>query len=171
MPKLNLPSGTKGRARRDGDHAKGGEARRQGNVGTGTMNLFSSLFSRKKKENIVGTERAPVNQAVARDEKPTSALPKGEDAGAYQTIIGPHVTEKASLLGSLNKYVFRVSPNSTKIDIKRAIEKLYRVKVKKVGIVSIPPKERRLGKQIGYRSGFKKAMVTLVEGNKIDVVT
>lgn len=133
--------------------------------------IMKIMFGRKKKEDIVETERAPVNQAAAKDEKPVPVLPKGEDAGAYQTIIGPHVAEKASLLGSLNKYVFRVSPNSTKIDIKKAIEKLYQARVESVNIVSIPSKERRLGKQIGYQSGFRKAIVTLAEGEKIDVAT
>lgn len=92
----------------------------------------------------------------------------GEDARAYQVILAPHQTEKAGLMASLSKYVFRVGANSNKIEIRRAIEKLYKVKVDKVAVLKLPAKARRLGRTAGFRPGFKKAMVTLAAGHKID---
>ena len=128
------------------------------------------LFGRKEKEKETKENpQGTVGAEAALVDKSTVTLSAGGDAHAYQVIVKPYLTEKASLAGAQNKYVFRVGPKANKIEIKNAIEKLYRVKVKKVAITSIPAKQRRLGKQIGFRSGYKKAVVTLQTGEKMDV--
>jgi large subunit ribosomal protein L23 len=81
------------------------------------------------------------------------------------------LTEKSSLLAALNKYVFKVAKNSGKTDIKKAIEKMYKVKVAKVAISFGRSKARKVGKYEGEKTGFKKAIVTLVEGDKIDIIS
>ena len=98
-------------------------------------------------------------------------MPKGGDEHTYAVISIPHLTEKATLLAGINKYVFKVSNNSTKIDIKKAIEKMYKVKVRKVAVALVPSKTRRVGKHEGEKPGYKKAIITLVAGDKIDIIS
>lgn len=82
-------------------------------------------------------------------------------------IHRPLVTEKATILLEQNKYVFEVVPKATKPDIKAAIESLFDVKVVSVNTMNPPRKKRRVGKFIGYKPHYKKAVVTLQEGDKI----
>lgn len=125
------------------------------------------LFGKKNKEEE-RVQTSPKEKA-AGEEIAVPVSPKPENAGPYRFIVSPHQSEKSSLLGRLNKYVFKVSPNSNKIEIKRAIEQIYRVKVEKVAILSMPFKTRRVGRHEGRKPGFKKAVITLAEGNKIEI--
>src|SRR3989338_7722427 len=105
------------------------------------------------------------------DEQPKvqpASVQLSDDSAAYGILIGPHMTEKSALLRENNQYVFKVHSGVNKIQIKSAVEKLFSVKVMEVKIVNLPEKKRRLGKTIGTRSGFKKAIVRLKEGDKID---
>lgn len=79
----------------------------------------------------------------------------------------PIVTEKATMLLEQNKYVFEVIPKATKPQIKAAIETLFDVKVKSVNTLLPPRKKRRVGKYVGYKTQYKRAIVTLVEGDSI----
>lgn len=83
---------------------------------------------------------------------------------AYKVIIEPILTEKSVNLKEINKYFFKVSNDVNKIEVKKAVEELFKVKVKNVRIVNMKPKKARLGRFEGYRSGWKKAIVTLKEG-------
>lgn len=92
-----------------------------------------------------------------------------------ETILQePHITEKATDLAGQGKYVFRVSFSANKVEIKKAVEEFYGVKVKDVNIIHIPGKRRQLGRTKGWRrglkKGFKKAIVTLQEGEKIEIM-
>ena len=129
-----------------------------------------ALFRRKKEEEVKLEEPRTKVAEEKVDKQPAVAIPKGEDAGAYQVILNSHITEKASLLNNENKYVFRVRKYANKIQIKDAIEKLYKVEVKQVAVLTMPAKYRRVGRFEGMKSGFKKAIVTLKAGNRIDVV-
>ncbi|MCX7905719.1 MAG: 50S ribosomal protein L23 [Elusimicrobiales bacterium] len=82
----------------------------------------------------------------------------------YRVIIEPVLTEKSVNQKELNKYFFKVSNDANKIEIKKAVEEIFKVKVKDVKIVKMKPKKARLGRFEGYRSGWKKAIVTLKEG-------
>jgi large subunit ribosomal protein L23 len=85
-------------------------------------------------------------------------------------LIAPHVTEKTSLaMQNNNQYTFRVKRNATKTDIKQAVELMFEgVKVKGVQIVNEPGKTRRFGRLIGRTQDWKKAYVSLVQGQTID---
>ncbi|OGI16870.1 MAG: 50S ribosomal protein L23 [Candidatus Moranbacteria bacterium RIFCSPHIGHO2_02_FULL_40_12b] len=96
-------------------------------------------------------------------------MKENADINSYNVLIEPWVTEKAHEKMSMNKYIFRVGDNSVKNSIKKAIEKLYNVSVIKVNIVNIPKKKRVSGRHIGWKAGYKKAIVTLKEGNKIEL--
>ena len=90
----------------------------------------------------------------------------------YDFIQTVQLTEKASLLGEkLNKYVFRVSPRANKIQIKQAIERLFNKKVVAVNTCNYAGKKKRERRaDFGRKPHWKKAIVTLKEGDKIDLV-
>lgn len=79
----------------------------------------------------------------------------------------PVITEKATLLLEDNKYVFDVAKKATKPEIKKAIEKLFDVTVTKVNVQNLPRKKRRMGRFMGYKPQYKRAIVTLAEGDSI----
>jgi large subunit ribosomal protein L23 len=81
------------------------------------------------------------------------------------------ITEKATLLSEHNKVVFRVAQDSTKDEIAAAIEELFKVKVTKVNTLNVQGKTKRFRGIVGKRSDFKKAIVTLAEGQSIDITT
>ncbi len=84
-------------------------------------------------------------------------------------IQAPLISEKGSLLTeAANQVLFKVRPDANKIEVKRAIEALFKVKVEKVRVARYLGKIRRVGKSMGRRSDWKKAYVTLREGDKID---
>lgn len=86
------------------------------------------------------------------------------------TLLAPHITEKTSLaMQNSNQYTFRVKRNATKTDIKQAVELMFEgVKVKGVQIVNEPGKTRRFGRLVGRTQDWKKAYVSLVQGQTID---
>ena len=88
----------------------------------------------------------------------------------YDTVKTIVRTEKGTSLEPQRQYVFRVSTSSTKIDIKRAVEEIYKVKVQAVNTVSVCGKLKRVRYKSGYTTAWKKAIVTLKEGQKIEVV-
>lgn len=79
----------------------------------------------------------------------------------------PIITEKATLLLENNQYTFEVSPKATKSQIKAAIESLFEVKVIGISTINPPRKQRRVGKFMGYRPIYKRAVITLADGNAI----
>lgn len=92
------------------------------------------------------------------------------DAGQLASIVRrPIVTEKATLLLENNQYTFEVSPQATKPEIKAAIESLFDVKVTGVSTHRPPRKKRRIGRFVGYRPHYKRAIVTLQDGDSINL--
>jgi large subunit ribosomal protein L23 len=96
---------------------------------------------------------------------------KTMDARHYDIIIAPVVTEKATMASEHNKVVFKVAAKATKPQIKDAIEKLFDVKVKSVNTIVRKGKTKVFRGQFGSQSDTKRAIVTLVEGQSIDVTT
>ena len=90
---------------------------------------------------------------------------------SYDVILAPVITEKATILSEQNKVVFRVAMDSTKDEIARAVESLFSVQVLKVNTLITKGKKKRFRGRIGVRSDVKKAIVTLAEGQSIDVTT
>jgi large subunit ribosomal protein L23 len=84
-------------------------------------------------------------------------------------LVAPHVTEKTSLaMQNSNQYTFRVRREATKPDIKAAVELMFDVKVEGVRVVNEPGKERRFGGTLGRTQDWKKAYVSLAQGQTID---
>jgi large subunit ribosomal protein L23 len=89
----------------------------------------------------------------------------------YDTILAPVITEKATVLSEQNKVVFRVAADASKDEIAAAVEALFKVNVTKVNTLNVKGKTKRFRGIIGRRSDVKKAIVTLAEGQSIDITT
>ena len=93
------------------------------------------------------------------------------DARHYDVILSPHITEKSTLLSEHNAVVFKVSGDATKPQIKEAVEALFDTKVKTVNTIVVKGKTKRWKGKPYTRSDVKKAIVTLQEGQSIDIAT
>ena len=97
--------------------------------------------------------------------------------GRNQTIMlssfiikRPHITERSTALGEFGKYVFMVAPRATKPEIRKAVKEIYKVEVASVNVVNRAGKRKRFGGTMqGRQDGYRKAIVTLKEGQKIDL--
>ena len=87
---------------------------------------------------------------------------------ARDIIKRPIITEKSYDLMTQGKYTFEVDKNANKIEIKKACETLFEVKVAKVNVINVRPKKRRVGRYEGFKPSMKKAVVTLAEGQTIE---
>ncbi|MGL4489330.1 MAG: 50S ribosomal protein L23 [Rhizobiaceae bacterium] len=93
------------------------------------------------------------------------------DLRHYDVIVAPVITEKSTLVSDHNQVVFKVAPKATKPEIKAAVEALFKVKVTAVNTIVRKGKTKRFRGTVGRQSDIKKAIVTLAEGQSIDVAT
>jgi large subunit ribosomal protein L23 len=103
----------------------------------------------------------------ARREKPVSI----SMIEAYDIILSPMVTEKSTMGSEHNQITFRVPLSANKLEIKAAVEKLFKVKVNAVNTLRQKGKLKRFRGKLGKRPDYKKAIVSLAEGEMIDVTT
>lgn len=94
-------------------------------------------------------------------------MTKYKERDLADLILKPIITEKGTIQMELGKYVFDVLPKATKPDIRAAIESLFDVTVVKVNTLTLPRKKRRVGRFVGYKAQYKRAIVTLKEGDSI----
>lgn len=99
--------------------------------------------------------------------KPQAAV----DTRHYDIVLAPHITEKSTMLSENNSVVFRVAPTASKPEIKAAIEALFNVKVTNVNTIVTKGKTKRWKGKPYQRSDMKKAIITLAEGQTIDVTS
>ena len=123
----------------------------------------------KKTEKVLDTKEIAKKENVSPTIR-TVGLKKKEHGFSYATIKEPHISEKATYLAEDNKYVFKVYPNTNKLEIKKSVEGIYGVDVLSVNVIKIPAKKRRLGKTEGFKKGHTKAIVTIKEGQKIEIL-
>ena len=130
-------------------------------------------FKKKKKEKEIAEKKKEILKKELLEkkvEKPKEKkIKKKIPFLAYKVLKSPYVTEKSTRLAKEGQYTFKVFKNANKIEIKKAIEELYGVDIKAVKIIKRPSKKRRLGRQEGLKPGFKKAIVKIKEGQKIDI--
>ena len=88
---------------------------------------------------------------------------------SHQILRRPVITEKSTMLGEMGQYVFEVARDANKIEIRRAVEEVFKVKVRAVNTIHVPGKERRMGRSKGTTSSWKKAIVTLQPGQRIEL--
>jgi large subunit ribosomal protein L23 len=106
-----------------------------------------------------------VSEAAASNAKPISV---SRQQRLMQVLLGPAVSEKSTMVGDKhNQYVFRVDRASSKADVKAAVELMFKVQVEGVQVLNVKGKEKRTGRFIGRRAGWKKAYVRLKSGQEI----
>ena len=110
---------------------------------------------------------APKKETVSAKAKPTAV--RGTSVNAYQVLLKPLVTEKAAALGAHNQYVFMIDPRMNKIEVKKAIRTIYGINPLAVRIITMQGKAVRYGRRYGVTKNWKKAMVSLKAGDKIEV--
>ena len=87
----------------------------------------------------------------------------------YDLVREPIITEQSfRLIEDHNRYTFKVDVKANKVEIKKAIEAIFDVVVIKVNTINVKPKFKKMGQHEGYTAGYKKAMVTILDGQKID---
>lgn len=87
----------------------------------------------------------------------------------YKVLLGPHISEKATVVADLNgQYVFKVATDATKLEVKHAVQQLFDVQVMGVRTVNVKGKTKRTARGLGKRSDWKKAYVSLAQGQDID---
>ena len=136
---------------------------------------FLDIFKKKKTKTSSKAARREehFHKSKEEDKSEEAARVLKEDKAfsekAFRVLLKPVVTEKSAGYDSAGVYVFKVQTSANKIEIRQAIEELYGVKVKKVNVVSVPQKSRFMKGRKGIHSGYKKAMVFLGKGEKIDI--
>jgi len=143
------------------------------------LDIFKKKDEEPKKKTVKKAVRAPKKEAkpqeagaVVEKQAPVKEEHKQKRslASVYGIVSQPHISEKSTDLGQLNKYTFEVSTNANKHQIKQAIQTIYHVDVLSVNVINIHPKRRKLGKSQGFKKGFKKAIVGIKEGQKIEIL-
>jgi large subunit ribosomal protein L23 len=129
-----------------------------------------AIFKNKtKKEEQIPDEKKDLLDKKKKETKPLEKSINKKDSIAWNFLKSPYVSEKATALSEENKYVFIVSDKANKSQVKESMQELYKVKVLNVNIVKIPRKKKRLGKYHGWKKGFKKAVIEVKKGEKIDI--
>jgi len=90
----------------------------------------------------------------------------------FKVLVGPHISEKATMLADgKSQFVFKVATDATKLEIKKAVESLFNVKVAEVNTLNVKGKTKRFRGILGRRADVKKSIVTLADGQSIDITT
>ncbi len=126
-----------------------------------------SLASKKSaKEKAI--KKVPLT-GEDKEKKAGKKAIKSKFKGGYGVLIKPLITEKISEAASLRKYAFMVSSDANKPTVKKSVEALYGVKVQNVRIINVIGKKVRYGRSFGKRKDWKKAIITLAPGEKIEI--
>lgn len=144
------------------------------------MSLFKKKTEEKKKEDAKEASEKPASASMKdlynAPTTPKTSGVKGEKKGVraaygngYRILVKPLVTEKVSNLGALNKYVFAVARQANKIEVARAIQEIYGIKPLGVNVINKLGKKARYGRSSGRRKDWKKAIVTLPQGQTIKI--
>ncbi|TSC72982.1 MAG: large subunit ribosomal protein L23 [Parcubacteria group bacterium Gr01-1014_38] len=118
-------------------------------------------------EQHAAAPEIPSPPAPAGVEK--SATPAFANLAEHSVLVRPVITEKATLLAAQGRYAFRVTSEATKTDVQRVVENLFGVHVTHVRLITLPSKLRRRGRIVGSVPGSRKALVTLRDGERIDL--
>lgn len=121
------------------------------------------------KKTDLSAEASAKAGAKKSEKKSTGKIKGANSAKAYEVLLKPLITEKASELGALNKYVFAINPRMNKIEVKKAIRTLYKVDPIGVNIINLSGRKVRYGRISGKTKSWKKAIVTLKDGDSIEV--
>jgi len=123
-----------------------------------------------KEELIVKKQEESTKGVLVKKEKKEKVVSKKSALVFDQGVLEfSHITEKATDLSKENQYIFKIFPRANKIQVKKAVEKLYNVDVLSVRTITIPSKKKGFGRMKGRKKGYKKAIVRIKKGQKIPV--
>jgi large subunit ribosomal protein L23 len=126
-----------------------------------------------KEEKALKAEEPKVEIREKKEEK-FDKLPRRVEkksySDAWHVLESPHVTEKSGMLADQNHYIFKVSSLANKHQVKKAVQDHYGVAVDRVTVINIPRKARRVGRSQGFKTGYRKAIVKLAPGEKIEIM-
>ncbi len=112
--------------------------------------------------------KAPLREEDKKKEKKKTE--RKVSISKKNVLSSPYFTEKTDILNKEDKYTFKTMPNANKTELKKEIEEKYKVKVKNIKIINVKRKKKRLGRHEGWKKGYKKAIVRIKEGQKIETV-
>ena len=148
----------------------------------GLLNIFKKKKPSKKKPSFAKAMEGEGKKKVKKKEEmlleevklpqKIKKVKKKDFSLAYRILKEAHITEKATDLGKENKYIFKVFPKANKIEVKKAVQDLYGVGVRDVNIINIHRKTKRVSgrRREGHKKGYKKAIVTLYKGEKMELL-
>jgi len=137
-----------------------------------------NIFKKNTEKGAAKPKKEPakreVKKAAPKKEGQAAKVEKksGQANGGYNlsAIKAPYITEKAVNLTDRNFYVFKVDGASNKIEVKKAVEAMYKVDVERVAMINTPDKKVGRGRMAGTQRGFKKALVRIKDGQKIEIM-
>jgi len=151
------------------------------------MSIFDKFKKNEEKDSTKVVEKEVVSDKTAKvdsgeknnevkKEDKTDKKPKvkkeaknDKNNNVYGILVRPLITEKASNMGQINKYIFEVAPKANKIQITQAIESRYGVKPIKINVINNSGRNVRFGRNLGKTKGWRKAIITLPEGKSIEI--
>lgn len=146
------------------------------------MGIFDKILGKAEKTEAIKDEKAtrggststmevePPQKVESKKEVAKRKVAKKEENIAHKVLLENLISEKSTELASQNKYVFKITKQAGKFQIKEAVEGYYGVQVVGVNTIKINPKKRIQGRTIGWKKGYKKAIVTLQSGDTIGAV-
>ena len=134
------------------------------------MALLDFFKKKERRKRLEAKSVLPKVQAAEEKKETAAETAPGSSKSAGLVLSAPRITEKTSIASESGVYVFKVARTSTKNEIKRAVRELYKVEVDSVRVINISSRRRRAGRKMGVKTGFKKAMVKLKPGQKIEFV-
>ncbi len=129
----------------------------------------SAAVVERSKKTSKSTTKTPKTALAKVEKKPAGVTLKENTGDAYRVLVRPVVSEKSAHLAAIGQYAFVVAKGVNKIQVRKAIESVYGVKVVSVRTSIFPRKRVRFGKVHGRRSSWKKAIVTLRKGDSIEL--
>jgi large subunit ribosomal protein L23 len=135
------------------------------------MNARAATTKAKSAKPAKAVKKAPakVKAAAGKPGAGLSLAAKLNNEKLMSVLVGPHLSEKGSRIAEkLKQFVFKVRRDAGKSEVKRAVELMFDVKVTAVQVVNVMGKAKRFGRSPGHRQDWKKAYVTLAEGQDID---
>jgi len=133
------------------------------------MSVFN-IFKKSKPavKRKTPTPSSKVAEIKAVDEATPVVKTSGSIINPVSTLLHPYVSEKASHLEAVNQYTFKVTRTANKPEVKKAIQNKFNVTVVAINMINMPSKKRTVGRHVGTKSGFRKAIITLAKGESIN---
>lgn len=134
------------------------------------MGIFSRILNKEKRDASGAAEKTSAKKREIAASQIKSLEPAIK-SGGLGVLLAPHITEKSVMAGERGIYTFRIPKGASKIQVRDAVERKFGVKVNLIRVQKTRPKTRRIGRRSGVKPGITKAVVTLQEGERIELGT